>query len=79
MPELTTELELTTECVCGCEYEAHLTNINTNPEGEPSYEELGCRACALDADPCAQFRPLTDEAHIAEIGYAEFVSGLFVR
>jgi hypothetical protein len=32
-------------CVCGCEYEAHLTNINTNPEGEPSYEELGCREC----------------------------------
>jgi hypothetical protein len=70
--------ELTTECVCGCEYESHLTNINTNPEGEPSYEELGCRECALDAHPCTEFRPLTDEDYIAELGYAEFVSGLFV-
>ena len=38
-------------CLCGCEIVAHLTNINTNPEGDPSYEDLGCREC-----DCTEYR-----------------------
>jgi len=33
------------KCECGCDYEAHLWDINPSPEGEPDLELLGCRGC----------------------------------
>jgi len=36
---------LASVCTCGCVYEAHMWNINQQPEGEPEYETLGCRYC----------------------------------
>jgi len=53
--EVINEVEVINECVCGCEYCAHLTNISTNPEADPSYEELGCRQC-----DCTEYRAATE-------------------
>ena len=30
---------------CGHPRNAHMWNINENPEGEPSMEDLGCKEC----------------------------------
>lgn len=34
-------------CICEHEYEAHLWNINENPEGSPEMEDLGCKECGF--------------------------------
>lgn len=56
------EVEVINECVCGCEYCAHLTNISTNPEADPSYEELGCRQC-----DCTEYVAATEAVEVSEV------------
>jgi len=33
------------ECRCGHDIIAHQWNMNQHPEGEPEYEDLGCKEC----------------------------------